>query len=146
MKCEYDILRDHPWINIHLPDLKNFSVPIRIAKMSLAARLTDGEKDPLDDLSDEETKKQEILLKEKKKKENSIDILDIFSSNPDPLQTYFLETNSSTLAFSNKHILIHDNKKLILFDLNKKINELQWNDNDYGLLKLFFYSQISNPI
>lgn len=136
IKCEYDILNDHQWINIHLPDLKNFSVPIRIAKMALAARLTDGEKDPLDDLSDEENKKQEILLKEKKKKENSIDIIEIFANNPEPFKSYLLETNSSTLAFSNKHILIHDNKKLILYDLNKKIYEFQWNDNDYG--NIFF--------
>jgi len=135
IKSECDILRDHPWINLHLPDLKNFSVPIRIAKMALAARLTDGgEKDPLDDLSDDETKKQENLLKQKKKKTNSIDIMEIFASNPDPIKTHFLETNSSTLAFSNKHILIHDNKKLILFDLNKKITEFEWNDNDYGIL------------
>ncbi len=141
IKSEYDILRDHQWININLPDLKNFSVPIRIAKMALAARLTDGEKDPLDDLSDEENKKNENILKEKKKKKNSIDILEIFSSNPDPFKSYLLETNSSTLAFSNKHILIHDNKKLILFDLNKKIYEFIWNDNDFGLLN--FYLQLT---
>jgi len=108
--------------------------------MALAARLTDGEKDPLDDLSDEENKKNENILKEKKKKKNSIDILEIFSSNPDPFKYYLLETNSSTLAFSNKHILIHDNKKLILFDLNKKIYEFIWNDNDFGLLN--FYLQL----
>jgi hypothetical protein len=138
IESEYRILRDHPWINIHLPDLKHFSVPIRIAKMSLAARLTDGEKDPLDDLSDEENAKKENLLKEKKKKENSIDIMEIFATNPDPFKTYLLETNSSTLAFSNKHILIHDNKKLILFDLNKKIYEFIWNDNDFGLFIFLF--------
>jgi len=104
--------------------------------MALAARLTDGEKDPLDDLSDEENKKNENILKEKKKKkkkENSIEILEIFSLNPEPFKSYLLETNSSTLAFSNKYILIHDNKKLILFDLNKKIYEFIWNDNDFGL-------------
>jgi hypothetical protein len=140
MKSEYDILRDHQWINIHLPDLKNFSVPIRIAKMALAARLTDGEKDPLEDLSDEENKKEENLLKQKKKKKNTIEIMEIFASNPDPFQIYPLETNSSTLAFSNKHILIHDNKKLILFDLNKKINEFQWDDNDHGLYLFYFIS------
>ena len=44
IESECRILRDHSWINLHLPDLKNFSVPIRIAKMALAARLTDGEK------------------------------------------------------------------------------------------------------
>jgi hypothetical protein len=30
--------------------------------MALAARLTDGEKDPLDDLSDDENKKQQNLI------------------------------------------------------------------------------------
>ena len=53
-------MNERQWINIQLPDLKNFSVPIRIAKMSLAATLTDGEKDPLDDLSDEENKNKKI--------------------------------------------------------------------------------------
>lgn len=100
--------------------------------MALAARLTDGEKDPLDDLSDEETKKTENLLNKKTKKANSIDVLEVFASNPEPYKTYLLETNSSTLAFSNKHVLIHDNKKLILFDLNKQVYEFEWNDNDYG--------------
>ena len=45
--------------------------------------------------------------------------MEIFANNPEPFKNYDLETNSSTLAFSNNHILIHDNKKLILFDLNK---------------------------
>jgi hypothetical protein len=102
--------------------------------MALAARLTDGEKDPLDDLSDDENKKQQNLLITKKKKTNSIEILEIFANNTEPIKTFLLETNSSTLAFSNKHILIHDNKKLILFDTNKKVHELIWNDNDYGKL------------
>jgi DNA-binding ferritin-like protein (Dps family) len=137
IKSECDMLGNHQWINIHLPDLKNFSVPIRIAKMALAARLTDGEKDPLDDLSDEENKKEENLLKQKKKKANSIDVMEIFASNPEPFKSYSLETNSSTLAFSNKHILIHDNKKLILFDLNRKVHEFLWDDNDYGLLNIY---------
>lgn len=137
METEYAILRDHEWLTVHLPDLKNFSVPIRIAKMALDAKLSDGEKDPLDDLSDDENKKKEKALKEKKKKENSIDIMDIFSTNPDPFKSHLLETNSSTLAFSTKHILIHDNKKLILFDLNKKIYEYQWNDNDMGNSSLY---------
>jgi len=110
--------------------------------MALAARLTDGEKDPIDDLSDDESKKEENLSKKKKKKANSIDIMDIFATNPEPFKTYSLETNSSTLAFSNKHILLHDNKKLILYDLNKKINEFIWNDNDYGLYN-FYLSFIS---
>ncbi|CAF2060400.1 unnamed protein product [Rotaria magnacalcarata] len=134
LKSECEIINDRQWIHVLLPDIRNFSVPIRIAKMALAARLTDGEKDPLDDLSDEENKEEENLSIKKKKKLNSIDILEIFASNPDPLKTYLLETNSSTLAFSNKHILIHDNKKLILFDLNKKIYEIEWNDNDSGIL------------
>jgi len=45
-----------------------------------------------------------------------------------------LDTNSSTLAVSNTHILIHDNHQLILFDYHKQLNELQWNDNTYGIL------------
>ena len=100
--------------------------------MALAAKLADEEKDPLDDLSDDENKKKENALKEKKKKENSIDIMDIFTTNPQPMKTHSLETNSSTLAFSTKHILIHDNKKLILFDCNKQICEFTWNDNELG--------------
>ena len=100
-------------------------------------------KDPLDDLSDDENKKQENLLKEKKKKENSIDIMEIFATNPDPFKTHLLETNSSTLAFSNKHILIHDNKKLILYDLNKKIYEYIWNDNDFGLFVYLFFFHLT---
>ncbi|CAF3426627.1 unnamed protein product, partial [Rotaria sp. Silwood2] len=133
IKSESEMLVNRPWLNVQLPDIKNFSVPIRIAKMALAARLTDGEKDPLDELSDDDTKKDKNLLVKKKKKTNSIDIMEIFALNPEPIKTYLLETNSSTLAFSAKHILIHDNKKLILFDLSKKIHEFEWNDNDYGL-------------
>ncbi|UJR38613.1 hypothetical protein I4U23_031278 [Adineta vaga] len=134
IRSECDAIRDGSWINVQLPDIKNFSVPIRIAKMALAARLTDGEKDPLENLSDDENKKEENNLKKKKKKENSKDLLEIFATNPEPLKSYFLETNSSTLALSSQFILIHDNKKLILFDLNKKIHEFEWNDNDYGIL------------
>ncbi|CAF4599764.1 unnamed protein product, partial [Rotaria sp. Silwood2] len=134
IKSESEMLVNRPWLNVQLPDIKNFSVPIRIAKMALAARLTDGEKDPLDELSDDDTKKDKNLLVKKKKKTNSIDIMEIFALNPEPIKTYLLETNSSTLAFSAKHILIHDNKKLILFDLSKKIHEFEWNDNDYGIL------------
>ena len=132
MKCEVDVINSRQWLSVQLPDIKNISVPIRIGKMALAARLTDGEKDPLDDLSDDENKKEENLIIKKKKKLNQIELMEIFANNPEPFKNYDLETNSSTLAFSNNHILIHDNKKLILFDLNKKISELEWNDNDYG--------------
>ncbi|CAF1688478.1 unnamed protein product, partial [Adineta ricciae] len=135
IRSECDAIRDGSWINIQLPDIKNFSVPIRIAKMALAARLTDGEKDPLENLSDDENKKDESCPKKKKKKENSIDLVEIFATNPDPLKSHSLETNSSTLALSNHFILIHDNKKLILFDLNKKAQEFEWNDNDFGKIQ-----------
>jgi len=74
------------------------------------------------------------LINETNCNQNQIDLMEIFATNPQPFKNYDLETNSSTLAFSNNHILIHDNKKLILFDLNKKISELEWNDNDYGIL------------
>ena len=128
-----DKIIDRQWINVQLPEIKNFSVPIRIAKMALAARLTDGEKDPLeDDLSDEDKKKEEELAKEEKKNEKRTDVMEILALNPDPLRSYFLESNSSTLAFSFKQILLHDNKKLILFDLTKKLYELEWNDNEWG--------------
>ena len=59
MKCESNMINDHQWLIVQLPDITKFSVPIRIVKMALAARLTDGEKDPLDDLSDDENKKEE---------------------------------------------------------------------------------------
>jgi hypothetical protein len=142
IKCESNTIRDRQWITIQLPDIRNFSVPIRIAKMSLAARLTDGEKDPLDDLSDDEKKKDEKFEIKKKKKLNSIDIMEVFATNPPPMKTYSLETNSSTLAFSNNHLLLHDNKKLILFDLTKQIYQLEWDDNDYGKRNIIFKSSL----
>lgn len=161
MKCEFELINDRPWIEVELPDLKHFSVPIRIAKLAVAARLTDGEKDPLECLSDEEKKtdrihddddddndnnddnnayqqrrgisdedfKSKSHLDEfnstkpmkKKKLSQRIDLIEIFAKNPDPYKSHRLETNSSTLAFSSTHFLAHDQRKLILFDLKKKL-------------------------
>lgn len=149
MKCEYDLVNERQWIQIQLPDLKNFTVPIRIAKMALAARLTDGEKDPLETLSDDENDKQKKHLAEHdSQQENNLpskkkttvqhrDLIEIFSSNGSSIKSYTLETNSSTLAFSNRHILIHDNKKLILYDLTRKLYDIEWNDNDFGKTSRF---------
>jgi hypothetical protein len=123
---------------VQLPDLKNFSVPIRIAKMAVAAQLTDGEKDPLEVFSDEENKLELQKAQgasqptHKRKQASRIDLIDIFASNPAGVQSYPLESNSSTLALSSTHVLLHDNKKLILFDFHKKLYEFPWNDNDYG--------------
>ena len=165
MKCEFELINDRQWIELDLPDLKHFSVPIRIAKMAAAARLTDGEKDPLECLSDEEKNNDTIndddrqqlndddkelkshsdefhLSKQMKKKKLSqrLDLIEIFAKNPQPFQSHLLDTNSSTLAFSSTHLLIHDQKKLILFDLKKKLYEFNWNDNDFGNHFSFFFN------
>lgn len=163
MKCEYELINDRQWIEVDLPDMKHFSVPIRIAKMAAAARLTDGEKDPLECLSDEEKKidptddddddeddhpqrlnDEETKFKshaddfnaskptKKKRLSQRIDLMEIFAKNPEPFKSHLLETNSSTLAFSSTHLLVHDQKKLILFDLKKKLYEFNWNDNEFG--------------
>jgi len=138
IESEYEILKSYKWIDVHLPDVKNFSVPIRIAKMALAAKLTDGEKDPVDELSDDDDQKQAKNNNNNKSIEcqqmNLIDLIGIFANNPQPFASHCLQTNSSTLAFSQQQILVHDNKQLILFDLNKKLNVFPWNDNDYGIL------------
>lgn len=164
MKCEYELINDRQWIEVDLPNTKHFSVPIRIAKMAVAARLTDGEKDPLECLSDEDKKidptgadddddddddpdrfnEEESNFKshaedfnsskpmKRKKLSQRIDLMEIFAKNPEPFKSHLLETNSSTLAFSSTHLLVHDQKKFILFDLKKKLYEFNWNDNEFG--------------
>lgn len=125
------MMRDRQWIRIQLPDIKSLSIPIKITKTSLANHLVGYGKDLFEDFSDDENKRDESPMK-KKRKTSTIDIIDIFSINSEPTKQYSLETNSSTLALSNTHILILDNRKLILYDYLRKLSELQWNDNDYG--------------
>ena len=128
------MMRDRQWIRVQLPDIKSLSIPIKITKTALTTHLTNHGNDLLEDLSDDETpKKEEESPVKKKRKTMSIDIMDIFTINPEPIKNYSLDTNSSTLSLSNTHILIQDNHKLILFDYQKKLSELEWNDNDYGL-------------
>ncbi|UJR07574.1 hypothetical protein I4U23_011862 [Adineta vaga] len=136
IKSEYEMMRDRQWIRVQLPDIKSLSIPIKISKTPLATNLAIHSKDLLEDLSDDDkdTKQEDETPTKKKRKTVSMDPVDIFVINPEPLKNYSLNTNSSTLALSNTHILIHDNHKLILFDYQKKLNELPWNDNDYGIL------------
>ncbi|CAF1385797.1 unnamed protein product [Adineta steineri] len=138
IKSECDMMRDRQWIRVQLPDIKSLSIPIKITKTVLATHLANHGKDLLDDLSDDDdaddNKKDDDSPAKKKRKTASIDVIDIFTSNPEPIKNYTLDTNSSTLALSNTHILIHDNHKLILFDYQKQLTDLPWNDNDYGIL------------
>jgi hypothetical protein len=136
------MMRDRQWIRVQLPDIKSLSIPIKISKTSLSNHLAGYAKDLLEDLSDDESRTNESPAK-KKRKTYSVDIVDIFTINPDPIKNYSLDTNSSTLAVSNTHILIHDNHQLILFDYHKKLSELQWSDNDYGLF--FLLIKITEP-
>jgi len=134
------MMRDRQWIRVQLPDIKSLSIPIKITKTALTTHLTNHGKDLLDDLSDDETpkkKEEEESPAKKKRKTISMDIMDIFTLNPEPIKNHSLDTNSSTLALSNTHILIQDNHKLMLFDYQKKLSELEWNDNDYGLFISF---------
>jgi hypothetical protein len=126
------MMRDRPWIRVQLPDIKSLSIPIKISKTPLATHLAGYAKDLLEDLSDDESKKDGSPAK-KKRKNYSIDIVDLFTINPDPIKNHSLDTNSSTLALSNTYILVHDGHQLILFDYHKKLTEFKWNDNDYGL-------------
>ncbi|CAF4638465.1 unnamed protein product [Rotaria sp. Silwood2] len=128
------MMRDRQWIRVQLPDIKSLSIPIKISKTAVSSQLSENGKDLFEDLSDDESKKEDESPAKKKRKTNSTDIMDIFTINPEPIKNYSLDTNSSTLALSNTHILLHDNHKLILFDYHKKLNELQWSDNDYGIL------------
>ena len=133
-------MRERQWIRVQLPDIKSLSIPIKISRTPFTSHLTEKNKNLFDDLSDddEERKPGEVdLLAKKKRKTMSTDALDIFLLNPDPIKNQPLETNSSTLALSNTHLLLHDHQKLILFDFSKKLNELQWNDNEFGSCLLF---------
>jgi len=131
------MMRDRQWIRVQTPDIKSLSIPIKITKAILSNHLAGHGKDLLEDLSDDEDKKGESPVK-KKRKTSSIDIIDIFCINPEPIKNYSLDTNSSILAISNTYILIHDNHQLILYDYHKKLLEFQWNDNDYGLVFFLF--------
>ncbi len=138
------MMRDRQWIRVQLPDIKSLQIPIKITKTALSTHLVGHGKDLLEDLSDDETRKDASPVK-KKRKTRSVDIIEILCINPEPIKNYPLDTNSSTIALSNTHILIHDNHQLILFDYHKQLNELQWNDNDYGSIiflqnkKIFFF-------
>ena len=140
MTSDCSTIANRQWLHVQLPDLKHFSVPIRIAKMALAARLTnEGEKDPFDELSDDEsnslTRPATITAATtKEKRTNTTDVMDVLVSKPVAVKTYPLESNSSTLALSTGHLLLHDNKRLILFDLKNKVHEMEWSDNDHGVL------------
>ena len=148
MASDCSTIDDRQWLHVQLPDLKHFSVPIRIAKMALAARLTnEGDKDPFDELSDDEGNQQSnnqptcttttsTTVAKKKKKANTRDVIDVLASNPVASKTHLLESNSSTLALSSGHLLLHDNKRLVLFDLKKKVHEMEWNDNDHGVFSV----------
>jgi hypothetical protein len=134
------MMRDRQWIRVQLPDIKSLSIPIKITKAALTNHLVGIGKDLLEDLSDDETKTTESPVK-KKRKTTSVDVVDIFCINPEPIKIHSLDTNSSTLALSNTHILIHDNHQLILFDYYKKLTEIQWKDNDYGLFVCFSFEE-----
>ena len=141
LKHDGERLASRCWLTIHLPDLKNFSIPIRIAKMPLAAtlneeHLNDEQEEDEDDQDEEEKKKDE-------KEKEEFDLLKIFTLTNPPKKVFPLEGNSSTLAFSSTHLLLHDQKKLLLFNLNQKINELSWNDNDAGLSLSLSLSSVS---
>jgi hypothetical protein len=130
------MMRDRQWIRVQLPDIKSLSIPIKIIKTSISGFLTENEKNLVDNISDddeEEAKKEESSPAKKKRKTITTEIMDIFVLNPEPMKNYSLETNSSTLALSNTHILVHDNQKLVLFDYHKKLTECPWNDTTYGL-------------
>lgn len=137
------MMRDRQWIRLQLPDIKSLSIPIKITKTSLQSHLSEQRKDLFDDLSDDDNKKEDESPAKKKRKMNSIDIVDLFTINPEPIKSHSLDTNSSTLSLSNNHILVHDNHKLILFDYHRKLNEFQWNDNDYGLFSFLFLNLIN---
>lgn len=125
------MMRDRQWIRVQVPDIKSLQIPIKITKATLSNHLVGLGKDLLEDLSDDETT-QDASPAKKKRKANSIDIVEIFSINSEPTKIYPLDTNSSTLALSNTHILLQDNRQLVLFDYHKQLSELPWNDNDYG--------------
>lgn len=131
------MMRDRQWIRLQLPDIKSLSIPIKITKTPLVNHLAGFAKDLFEDLSDDETKKDESPVK-KKRKINTVDVVETFSINPEPTKNYPLETNSSTLALSNTHILILDDHQLILYDYHRKLSELPWSDNDYGLFLFLF--------
>jgi hypothetical protein len=129
------MMRDRQWIRVQVPDIKSLQIPIKITKAALSSHLVGLGKDLLEDFSDDDddqTKKDASPMK-KKRKTSSVDIVDLFSINPEPIKNYPLDTNSSTLTLSNTHILIHDNRQLVLFDYHKQLSELAWNDNDCGL-------------
>ena len=134
------MMRDRQWIRVQVPEIKSLQIPIKITKAALSSHLVGVGKDLLEDLSDDEAKNDGSPVK-KKRKTTSVDIVDIFSINPEPIKNYPLDTNSSTLAVSNTHILIHDNRQLILFDYHKQLSELPWNDNEYGLFTYILFME-----
>ena len=141
IKSECNMMRNRQWIRVQLPDIKCLSIPIKITKMNVSSYLADFGKNLFEDLSDDESKNGDSSARKKRKKA-SIDVMDVFTINPEPIKNYSLETNSSTLALSNNHILLHDSRKLILYDYHKQLSEVVWNDNDYGsFINLFIFSK-----
>lgn len=126
------MMRDRQWIRVQVPDIKSLQIPIKINKAALSNHLLGLGKDLLEDLSDDEGG-QDASPAKKKRKASTIDIVEIFAINPEPTKYYPLETNSSTLALSNNHLLIFDDRELILFDYHKQLSTMTWNDNEYGL-------------
>lgn len=126
------MMRNRQWIRVQVPDIKSLQIPIKINKAALSNHLLGLGKDLLEDLSDDEGGQDPSPAK-KRRKATTIDIVEIFSINPEPTRYYPLETNSSTLALSNTHLLIFDDRELILFDYHKQLSAFTWNDNEYGL-------------
>lgn len=123
-------MRDRQWIRIQLPEIKNLSIPIKISQIPVKIDSVERGKDLLAQLKDQPTKDQGELTK--KRKSMSLDLVDLFLSNPEPWKSYPLDTNTSTLSLSNGHILLHDHQRLLLFDYQKKISEYPWSDNELG--------------
>lgn len=159
MKSECEMMLNRQWIRIQLPDIKNLSIPIKITRSTIKSHLIEHENDLFLDLNENENEdKNRTNLKndsnqnenndlsdltKRKRKTISIDPIDLFLLNPEPMKSYCLDTNSSTLSLSNSHILIHDYQKLILFDYDKKLHEFSWNDNTFGLIYFLFIKFVS---
>ena len=121
---------DRQWIRIQLPEMKNLSIPIKISRLPVKSNSLERGQDLLSQVNDEGNREQ--LEVTKKRKGLSLDLVDLFLSNPEPMKLYPLDTNTSTLSLSNEHILLHDHQRLILFDYQKKLFEYPWSDNELG--------------
>jgi hypothetical protein len=75
-------VRDRQWIRVQLPEIKNLSIPIKISQNPVKIDAAERGKDLLAQLKDQPTKDQRELTK--KTKSMSLDLVDLFLSNPDP--------------------------------------------------------------